>query len=231
MSVHGVRLPYESGLERDLLHLFSLDDSIHEVMGQPTTISFEDPKTGKARRYTPDFLVRRTGDGPEWTLYEVKYRSQLWKDFFTDLKPKFLAARRLCRERGWEFRIMTEVEIRDGPRADNLAFLRRYKDVPCDPSIEECLAATLATIGPCTPQALLAATYQWDGNKARAIPHLWRMVREGRIHFDLSKPLTMASTISIIVGEGYLWTDPYAYRSPRDPAFDPPDASTSSPGT
>lgn len=212
VSVHGRRIAYESGLERDLLHLLSMDPTVEEVAGQPLAIPFQDPLTGREREYTPDVFVRHGGPRPVSYLFEVKYRTNLWEQFWREgLKAKLLAARKLCREQGWTFRIMTEVEIR-GPKVANVAFLRGYVHLDPEPAVEEQLAATLATIGPSTPQALLVATFWHEENRARAIPYLWRMVAKGRIEFDLALPLTMSSRISITLGEGYQWTDPYSYR-------------------
>jgi len=45
-TVHGRRVAYKSGLERDFLHLLSLDSSIEEVIGQPLTIDCPDPVAG-----------------------------------------------------------------------------------------------------------------------------------------------------------------------------------------
>ncbi len=210
-NVHGCRIAFESALERDFLELLDADPTIEEVVGQPLTIHYPDPKTGKLRGYTPDVFVRHGPPNPGAYLFEVKYREELRREFWTVLKPKFLAARRHCRENGWKFVIRTEVEVR-GPKVANHEFLRRYAGVQPDAAIEEQLAAVLAAIGPSTPQALLAATLWHDENKARAIPHLWRMIRCGRIEADLALPLTMSSRIAVTVGEGYLWTDPYAYR-------------------
>lgn len=231
VSVHGRRVAYESGLERDFLQLISMDPTIDEVAGQPLTITFQDPLTGKEREYTPDVFVRHGGPRPRACLFEVKYRTDLWRQFWQEgLKAKLLAARKLCREQGWTFRIMTEVEIR-GPKVANIAFLRGYMHLDPDPAVEEQLAATLATLGPSTPQVLLVATFWHEENRARAIPYLWRMVAKGRIEFDLALPLTMSSRISIILGEGYQWTDPYSYRSPREPGSDPQAEPGASPAT
>ena len=212
VSVHGRRIAYESGLECDFLHILSMDPTVEEVAGQPLSIPFRDPLTGRQGKYTPDVFVRHGGPRPGAYLFEVKYRTNLWEQFWREgLKAKLLAARRLCREQGWTFRIVTEVEIR-GPKVANTAFLRGYMHLDPDPAIEEQLAATLATIGPSTPQTLLVATFWHEDNRARAIPYLWRLVAKGRIEFDLALPLTMSSRISITLGEGYQWTDPYSSR-------------------
>ncbi len=212
MNGNAKRHAYESGLERDLLELLAADPTVEEVTCQPLVIHFKDPKTGEDREYTPDILVRHGGEDGGTYLIEVKPRERLWEGFWKkDFKPRFLAARKLCRENGWTFVIRTEVEIK-GPKIGNLVFLKQFATIDPDPAIEEQLAATLAAIGPSTPQALLAATLWHEENRAKAIPHLWRMVRNGRIEADLRFPLTMASRISMVVGEGYKWTDPYSYR-------------------
>lgn len=226
VTVRGHPVTYESALERDNLVLLSLDPTVIEVVGQPVTIHYVHPGTGRRTRYTPDLLVRHGGAEPAAYLLEVKYRADLWGTFW-QRKPAYLAARRHARENGMAFRFRTEVEVR-GARVRNVRFLRGYLDLAPDPAIEEQLAATLATIGPSTPQGLLAATFYSELYQARALPYLWRLVGVRRITLDLDLPLTMASRIGIIVGEGYTWTDPYSYRSPRDRSFDPPDGPTGS---
>jgi len=45
-TVHGCHAAHESGLERDFLHLLSVDASIEEVIGQSLTIDCPDPVAG-----------------------------------------------------------------------------------------------------------------------------------------------------------------------------------------
>ena len=209
IEVRGQPVEYESTLERDLLILLDFDPTVAQAVGQPVRFDFRHPVTGRQTRYTPDVYARHEGDRPREILYECKYREDLWANFHA-LKHGFKAARRAAREHGMSHRIVTEAEIR-GPFLDNAAFLRRYLRIEADADLEERLAATLATLGPATPQALAAAAFWAEENRAQAIPHLWRMIATGRILADLRTPLTMSSPITIILGGGYKWTDPYTY--------------------
>jgi TnsA endonuclease-like protein len=81
---------------------------------QPVRLPLED----SARSYTPDVLVTYAKPGPRGmtehrVLYEVKYREELrakWKEY----RPRFKAASQYARAQGWQFKLVTEREIRAG---------------------------------------------------------------------------------------------------------------------
>jgi len=64
---------HESALERDFVTLTAFLDAHASVTSQPITLSFR--HEGRARRYTPDFLVRWSTLRTE--LIEVKYQADL----------------------------------------------------------------------------------------------------------------------------------------------------------
>lgn len=200
-SVLRKPVAFESALERDFLTLLALDPNLADVREQPVRIGYRGAD-GRARHYTPDFLVLYGGERPQQVLYEIKYRADLRAEW-SRLKPAFLAARRYAREHDMRFSIMTEVEIR-GPYLANVRFLRGYRDRSCDEAVEEHLVRTLAVLGETTPQALLAAAYGDRENRIAAVAPLWRLLATGRVHADLSQPLTMATPVWVIVGEGFL---------------------------
>ena len=200
-SVLRKPVAFESALERDFLILLASDPNLADVREQPMRIDFRDA-TGRATRYTPDFLALYDGERPQQVLYEVKYRADLRAEW-PRLKPAFLAARQHAREHGVRFSVMTEMEIR-GPYLANLRFLRGYRDRSYDEAIEEHLVRTLAALGETTPQALLAAAYRDGENRIAAIAPLWRLLATGRVHADLFGPLTMTTPVWVIVGEGFL---------------------------
>lgn len=210
VDVHGKAVDYQSTLERDLLVLLDVDPTVIEVVGQPVTFEYRHGVTGRPTPYTPDVYVKHGGAHPREILYQVKYRSDLWQAF-RENKGGWMAARRIALEHGMAHRIITDKEIR-GPFLSNAWILKRFARIEPDENLEERLAATLATLGLSTPQALLAAAFWHRDNQARAIPHMWRMVANGRIVADLQVPLTMSSPITTILGEGYRWTDPYSSR-------------------
>lgn len=200
----GASAPFESSLERDFLVILDFDRAARDVLTQPLTIKFQGPN-GVKRQYTPDVLVKY--EAYPKTLYEVKYRKDLWNDW-AYLRPRFKEAIRYCRERDWRFHILTEQEIRGSAILKNARFLRGYRDHPCDEGIEEHLVRTLAILGETTPQALLEASYWTQDWKMRAIGSLWRMVARGRIHTNMLHPLTMTSPLWVTIGEGFLWQNP-----------------------
>ena len=87
-----------------------------------------------------------------------------------DNQRKFAVARDWCAGRGWEFRVVTDAQIRAGFRLDNIKRLTPYARLTLDPAlgcrIDECLRDgatawtlhTLAhTIGPDAPDRVTAA--------------------------------------------------------------------------
>lgn len=81
-------IDHESALERDFVTLTRFLDRRVAITSQPITIVFR--HGGKARRYTPDYLVRWGDDRSE--LVEVKYHAELCANW-NRLQPRFLAAR------------------------------------------------------------------------------------------------------------------------------------------
>ncbi len=184
---------FESSLERDWLIALDFDPSIQLIREQPFSIHYE--FEGKTRRYTPDVLTESMSPHGQimTTVYEVKPLEELrseWKRY----KPRFRAAVRHCRSRGWRFKIVTEREIRT-PFVYNAKFLRRYRGIKAQPLIAQQLLYTLKALGETTPQALLAAAYLPMENQMAAIPELWRLVCARQIMVLLYEPLTMKSPI------------------------------------
>jgi hypothetical protein len=119
---------FESSLERDWLIAVDFDPFSVQVKEQPFSLHYK--VDGKSRRYTPDLLVEylKPCQPSNIVVYEVKPLEDLradWKLF----RPRFKAAVRYCRERGWRFKIVTEREIRT-PFVENAKLLRRYRNLP-----------------------------------------------------------------------------------------------------
>ena len=126
---------FESLLEKEYMLLLDFDDNVESFEEQPVTI----PVPGVARGYTPDVLVRfRTDPVTDQTrpplLTEIKHSNDL-KKHSEKYAPKFAAAKQYVIERGWEFGLTTEKDIRT-PRLANLKFLREYRNIA--PAEEDC---------------------------------------------------------------------------------------------
>lgn len=184
---------FESTLERDFLTLLEFDSAVESFEVQPVTVHWFD-ESDKERIYTPDVLVYFHSPHHPTTLYEVKYRSEI-KERWPELKPKFRAALRLARSKGWRFKLITEKEVR-AIRLKNAKFLLPFvKKGPVSEADMDILDDAIQILNHSTPRELLAHIYQDDWNRARLLPTLWYLIGTGQIDTDLDKPLTMSSTI------------------------------------
>lgn len=185
---------YESTLERDMMELVRFDRRVRQFTPQPLTIAYRD-EAGASRTYTPDGLIQfRHQDPYEPTiLYEVKFREDFRESWRTYL-PKFRAAKAYCRERGWVFRVYTEVEIRTA-YLSNVKFLWPYVARKVDPAMRDHMLNVLWDLGEADPDFLLHALCSDPTGRARLIPMLWHMLASGDIGCDLDSKLTMSSRI------------------------------------
>ncbi|HET7832640.1 MAG TPA: TnsA endonuclease N-terminal domain-containing protein [Gallionella sp.] len=191
---------FESSLERDLLLLVHWDHGVEWYQSQPVKIDYTDSK-GNARSYTPDLLVfYRTvvGNAPPHKtrkplLCEVKYREDLIKQR-DQLKPKFRAAQDYAKANGYEFRVLTEREIRT-EYLKNIQFLWSYRFAPFEPHHYEKLKSVLHELEETDPHTLLEACYSSKTLRGEALWTLWCMVARGWVKCDLHEPLTMKTCI------------------------------------
>lgn len=184
---------FESSLERDLLLILDFDPQVLAVREQPFSITHI--QDASVRRYTPDVMAEYDRERVPTVVYEVKPLETLRADW-SILRPRFKAAVAHCRLRDWQFKIVTERQIRT-PYLDNVKFLRRYRALEPQLLRQAQLRYTATALGPTTPQALLAASYWPKDDQAMAIPALWQMVARGDFTIDLSKPLTMRSPMQL----------------------------------
>jgi hypothetical protein len=186
---------FESTLERDLLMQLDFDSCVESYDVQPVKIEWLD-KVGKFRSYTPDVLVHyRHDDRVDHILYEVKYRSDI-KENWPILKPKFKAAIRYAKQRGWRFKLITEVEIRTTFLQNVkflLPFLKRGPDQEADMLL---IQEALKQHAEIAISELLASLCHNPWSQAALIPTLWYLIASGQIECELqSQPLTMSSVI------------------------------------
>lgn len=183
---------FESSLERDWLEQLDFDPRVVELQIQP--FSLEHEVEGSRRRYTPDVLaVWQHGSVRETIVYEVKFRDDL-RDNWVDYRPRFVAATRYCRERGWRFKIMTERRIRT-PMLSSVKFLRPYRRIEDHAVFRERLVAGLRDIGPTTVAQLLEATFDTKQERLLALPSLWKLVANFDVEVDFGMPLSMRTQV------------------------------------
>lgn len=188
---------FESTLERDFLTILDFDYEVEKFEVQPVQINYKD-ENNKDRIYTPDVFVQYRSYSskvpPRCMLYEVKYRKDL-KEKWKELKPKFKAGIHFAKSKGWNFKIITDTEIRR-PYLDNIKFLRSY-NIPIEDHRMETASSTLINLQEATPEILVAALAQDFSNRAEALFLVWQMLARGYMYTDLTKPLSMSSPIWI----------------------------------
>lgn len=195
-------IAFESTLERDFLIRAEFCLAVLDVVAQPVEIPFT-AANGQTYTYTPDFLVyyhvgnQLYGDHPKPVLVEVKPETE-WRKHWREWFPKWKAARRYARERGWEFRISDESRIRD-QALTNIRFLERYKRMQYPEKDSRCVLNTVSELGVSTFDYLL--TRHFMGNdRAEGIPHLWHLLASRQLDCDISKPLHELTSLWIPSG-------------------------------
>ncbi len=187
---------YESSLERDFMLLLDFDLAVDLYTPQPVTIRYQ-TDDGAWHRYVPDGLVEWRKDlkphDARPLLVEIKYR-QAFEGQWRIWRQRARAARRYATERGWQFLIITERDIRN-PFLDNARFLLPYRRRPASPETEQWVLDRLAEVVETTPSELIGSLYQDKWNQAALIPVIWCLLAERRIGCDLTQPLTMESTL------------------------------------
>lgn len=173
---NGIMGSFESLLEKEYMMLLDFDDEVESFEEQPVNISVP----GVSKGYTPDVLVRfhtnaATGQIRKPFLTEIKHTDDLKKNA-EKYAPKFAAAALYATERGWQFGLTTEKEIRT-VRLANLKFLREYRNI--DPGKENCthiLMLVTKAGGITTLPDLLRHLASSDDDKLYWFPIIWHLV-------------------------------------------------------
>ncbi len=184
---------FESTLERDFLMLLEFDKKVDSFEVQPIKLEWLN-EHDKSRSYTPDVLVYYKNGKQIPTLFEVKYRSDIKKNWQV-LKPKFKAAIRFCKENGWKFKLITETEIRTAYLESVkflLPFVRQGASIEDDMMI---LDDKLLELKTSTPKELISSIYSDEWNQATLLPTLWYLIGSRQIKIDLTSKITMSSKI------------------------------------
>lgn len=195
---NGRMMGFESLLERDYMILLEFDDAVERFEEQPLKI----PVKKGVKPYVPDILIHFNGSDRQLRrplLAEVKHTSDLARNR-EKYDPKFERVREYATDRGWDFRIVTEKDIRI-PRLSSLKFLRDYLHSAPEPWQADCIIDALQAEGrPMSLDALLDRLCKGDSERLRLVPAVWHMAAIQRIAIDLEQPINDKTRLSLPQG-------------------------------
>lgn len=173
---------YESPLEAEHLLLLDHDDAVKSYEVQPVRI----PVPKVTRGYVPDVLVHFHPDedgviAPS-ELREVKSSTDLAANQ-TKYQTKFDLADIYCKQRGWTFRVITELEIRT-PRLDNIKFINAYVKHEYPPEQLKAVLQRVTELGQTDSNAVLSSLAPDPNDQLKWMPVLWHLVGTKQIGVD-----------------------------------------------
>jgi hypothetical protein len=186
----GRMIAFESLLERDFIYLLDYDLRVEWFEEQPLTIEYL--YNDQTLHYTPDFHLVEAG---RQVLVECKPECFVDKD---DNPRKFAVARDWCTSRDWEFRVVTDQQIRAGFRLQNIKRLTPYARLTVAAGvchqIEVCLHET--------PRITLQALAQRidPDDPQRIITYLWHLAYHHRL--DLALDTAALSNQTVVSQQG-----------------------------
>ncbi len=179
---------HESALERDFVALTAFLDSHASITSQPITLSFR--HDGRARRYTPDFLVRLSSLRTE--LIKVKYQADLDANE-EQLRPAFAVAHAWANQSGAVFRTVTAHEIRCPTlvNAKRLLPLRRF------PIKLEIAVRVLTVVGSLEEPTFGRVAAALNADPSVAVATIWRLISRGQLRVDVTAPITLDTMLEL----------------------------------
>lgn len=118
---------YRSSWECRCMSYFDRTDEIISWASEEISIPYKSPVDSRMHRYFPDFIIRvKSGNKTKTIMIEVKpykqtqppkQRSRVTKQYITEVttygvnQAKWVAAEEYCKDRGWEFKVITETDL------------------------------------------------------------------------------------------------------------------------
>lgn len=191
----GTLVPFESMLERDCLIKLDFDVPGRNIRSQPFTIAYK--VEDRAYRYTPDVIAEfAEHEQIPVTVIEIKPRDVLEKKW-SDFELRFNVIRELCRRNQWNFEILTEEHIRFGANIENILFLRRYLDLPVDPSRALMILDIFNDHSEVTADQILYLTCPSNELRSTMVWILWVLVANKVLTFDMNYSLRMDTPLKL----------------------------------
>jgi hypothetical protein len=186
----GRMICFESAIERDYVYLLDFEANILSFDEQPFTIEYQ--YDGKTLHYTPDFHIVYADHRN--ALTECKPSNLVESD---DNQRKFKVARAWCAERGWDFHVVTDTQLRTGYRLQNIKSLTGYARHRLPPQIQGRVYAALEaasiqlTVGD-------VARFLVPQNPVFALAWIWYLAFHHQVMIPLeAAPVSLQSPITL----------------------------------
>lgn len=195
-------IQFESSLERDYVYLLEFNPEVYCYLEQPLKIIYTN-NSNKKKSYIPDFLVRYRNPIIKDELIEIKYHSDLVKNYLL-YKPKLVAAEEFCKKNSLTFRLLTDKNIREEnfDYLKNIKFLFRYRVIlqnSATNNFEEddvfLIIQTLREVKVCSILDLLNKLSPKTQRKSELLFYIWYLIAKKYIGCDLKIKLSMNSII------------------------------------
>lgn len=181
---------FESLIERDFIYILDFDPEVEWFSEQPLTIEYE--HENKACRYTPDFWLSRLGQP---VLVECKPKK------LVDLpqnQRKFAAARVWCAVREWDFRVVTDEQLRRDYRLANIKLLTQFARYYIPADIKNRIRTFLRSISGSITMADLMSKVNAQQPQLVRIP-IYHMAFHHELAFNLNDaPISSNSLVSLV---------------------------------
>ncbi|KZB70814.1 MULTISPECIES: TnsA endonuclease N-terminal domain-containing protein [Thalassospira] len=178
-------LPWESQLERDALIILDLIPEVDDIAVQPFKLTYQ--FDGRDRVYFPDILI--TG-GFGQKVIEVKPKRDLGKP--ENLK-RFPVIETVLAEKGYQFEIWTEDDIRREPRRSNVKSLSPHRLSASPKFCANRFRGYLRSSGNC----LIRDLVEIIGDEA-TLEDALTLVATGQLKLNLDEKIGMMSTVELV---------------------------------
>ncbi|GAB4192784.1 MAG: hypothetical protein OHK0022_07150 [Roseiflexaceae bacterium] len=191
----GHVMPYESSIERDFLFFLEYDPTVLRYAMQPMEITGTDAG-GKTRHYTPDVLVERASSK---TLVECKPAALLDAPH---THQQIALGEHWATANGYDFVVITDVDLRTGHRLSNLQLLWRYARLLVPYAVIERCRAVLQAAPHGLPWSTLLALLEGFAPPLTLPPALYHLLFQHVLTANMDEPLTPASVVSLATHSG-----------------------------
>lgn len=185
---NGQPVQYESTIERDLLYVLEYDRTVVRYTMQPLVITGSDAD-GVVHRYTPDVLVERT-TRPE--LIECKPAARLTHPH---TQQQLNLGQEWAELHDYDFALITDVDLRTGPRLANLKLLWRYSRLAVSHIVTERCLTLLASNPTGIPFYMLQEGLKDTVSPLAITPCLYSLIFQHVLFCDLNQPLDHATLV------------------------------------